>query len=100
MRRSAAFHGLGAGGDGFHDIVVAGAPADIAFKLFPDGALVEFVAEAMHHVDRRHDHAWRAEAALQTLVLAERLLHGMELIGGGETPHSNNTSRPDRDTPG
>jgi len=40
------------------------------------------LAEAMHHVDSRHDHARRAEAALQAVVLAKCLLHGMQLVLG------------------
>ena len=71
-------HGLGAGRDRLHDVVVAGAAADIAFELVADGLLVELVALAVHHIDRRHDHARRAEAALQAVVLAEGLLHRMQ----------------------
>src|SRR5712692_8276408 len=41
----------------FDDIVVAGAAADIALKLVPDGVLVELAAVAMNDIDRRHDHA-------------------------------------------
>src|SRR6202522_868432 len=52
VRMRAGAHGPGARRDRFHDVVVAGAPADVAFELFPDGALVEIVAEAVHHVDR------------------------------------------------
>src|SRR6476660_2182573 len=39
------------------DVVVAGAAADIAFELLPDGFLVELAAAAVDDVDRRHDHA-------------------------------------------
>src|SRR6202011_3206656 len=85
VRMRAAAHGLGARRDRFHDVVVAGASADVAFELFPDGALVELVAEALHHVDRRHDHAGCAEAALQPVILAKCLLHGMQLVGGRQT---------------
>ncbi len=41
--------------------------------------LVEIVALAIDDVDRRHDHAGRAVAALQTVILAERFLHRMQL---------------------
>src|ERR1700712_4478866 len=41
----------------FDDVVVAGAAADVAFQLVPDGFLVELAAMAMHDIDRRHDHA-------------------------------------------
>ena len=33
---------------------------------------------AAHDIERGHDHAWRAEAALQAVVLAESLLHRMQ----------------------
>src|ERR1700712_5226865 len=62
----------------FDDIVVAGAAADIAFQLVPDGFLVELAAVAVHDIDRRHDHARGAIAALQAVIVAERLLHRMQ----------------------
>src|SRR5262245_13038973 len=68
-------HRLRAGGDRLHDVVVAGAAADVALELLADGLVVEAVALALHHVDRRHDHARRAEAALQAVIVAERFLH-------------------------
>ena len=34
-------HRLGAGGNGFDDVVIAGAAAKIAVKLRPDGLLIE-----------------------------------------------------------
>src|SRR5262245_24509720 len=71
-------HRLGAGRDRFHDVMVAGAAADIAFELVADGLLIELVALAPDDIDRRHDHAGRAIAALQRVVLAERLLHRMQ----------------------
>src|SRR5215472_12709200 len=46
------------------DVVVAGAAADVAFELVAHGGLVELSAMAAHDVDRRHDHARGAEAAL------------------------------------
>src|SRR5258708_32483012 len=70
-------HGARPGRNGLHDIVVTGATAEIAFELVPDRLIVELVTLAVHHVDRGHDHARRAIAALQSMVLAERLLHGM-----------------------
>src|ERR1700724_3551756 len=85
VRMRAAGHRLGARRNRLHDVVVARAPADISFELFPDGALVELVAEALHHVDRRHEHAGRAEALLQPVILAKCLLHGMQLVGGRQT---------------
>src|SRR5580700_1194912 len=75
----AAAHGLGPGGDRFDDVVVAGAAADVAFELLADGVIVEIVALAAYDIDRGHDHARGAVAALQAVVLAERLLHRMQL---------------------
>src|SRR5262245_64509481 len=71
-------HRLGPRRDRLHDVVVAGTAADVAFQLMANGVLVEVVALAVHDVDRRHDHARRAIAALQPVVLAERLLHRMQ----------------------
>ncbi len=64
----------------FDDIVVAGAAADIAFQLLPDGFLVEPAAVAIDDIDRRHDHARGAIAALQAVIVAERGLHRMQDI--------------------
>src|SRR6202171_2819230 len=67
------------------DVVIAGAAADVAFQLLADGGLVELGPLAVNHVDGRHDHARRAEAALQAVVVAEGLLHGVQLRSLGET---------------
>src|SRR5262245_42497757 len=75
-------HGLGAGRDGLDDVVVAGAAAEVAFELMANGGIVEVVALAVDHVDRGHDHAWSAIAALQSVMLAERLLHRVERAVG------------------
>src|SRR5215467_7103582 len=77
-------HGLGTGRDRLDDVVVAGAAAEIALEFLADGLLVEVVALAVDDVDRGHDHARRAEAALQAVVLAERLLHRVQLLAVGE----------------
>src|SRR5262249_34233520 len=83
LRASLGPHGAGAGGNRLDDVVVSGAPAQVAVELVPDGLLVELVALATHHIERRHDHAGRAEPALQSVVLAERLLHRMQLVAPG-----------------
>src|SRR5262249_50726892 len=72
------FHGLGARCDRLDDVVVAGAAAEVAFELVTDGGIVEVVALAVDHVHRGHDHAGRAVAALQPVMLAKRLLHRMQ----------------------
>src|SRR5215469_11770086 len=66
---SCSAHGLGAGRDRFDDVVIAGAAADVAFELLADGVVVEVVTLAPDHVDRSHDHARCAVAALQAVVL-------------------------------
>src|SRR5947209_17529192 len=78
-------HGLGAGGDRLDDVVITGTAAEIAFELMADGAVIEIMALATDHVDGGHDHPGRAIAALQTVMLAECLLHGMQRsIGVGQ----------------
>src|SRR5487761_2644790 len=79
-----AFHSLGASGDGFDNIVVTGATADVAFEFFTDRVLGQFVALAVDHIDRGHDHARRAITALQSMMLAEGRLHGMQFRTVGE----------------
>src|SRR6266568_5045526 len=84
LGRRAAAHGPGAGGNRFDDVVIAGAAAQVALELLADGPLLERVALAVDDVDRGHDHAGGAEAALQAVVLAERLLHRVQLAVGRE----------------
>jgi len=57
-----------------HDVHVAGTAADIALEFMPDGLAVHH-ALAADHIDRGHDHARGAEAALQAVVVAEGFLH-------------------------
>src|SRR3989304_10067409 len=64
----ASAHCLCAGGNRLHDIVVAGAAAEIAFQLLADRVFVEIVALAVHDIDRAHDHARRAEPAPQSVM--------------------------------
>src|SRR5438270_2793512 len=70
--------------DRLDDVVVAGAAADIAFELVADRRLVELIALAIDHVDGGHDHARRAIATLQAVVVLERLLHRMQLAAAGD----------------
>src|SRR5581483_7293538 len=74
----AAGHGRGARFHGGDDVVVARAAAQVALEPLADGVLVEVAALPLHQVDGGHDHAGGAEAALQGMVLPERLLHGMQ----------------------
>ena len=59
------------------DVLVAGAPAQVALDPFADLGLAR-VRVLAEQVDRRHDHAGRAEAALQRVALVERLLHRVQ----------------------
>src|SRR5271165_1903120 len=72
-------HFAGALGDRLDDVVIAGAAADVAFEPVADRRFVEMRALAIDEVDRRHDHAGRAEAALKAVVVLKRLLHRMKL---------------------
>src|ERR1700709_2061008 len=80
FRRLRDLHAAGGVEYRFDDIVVAGAAADIALKLVPDGVLVELAAVAVDDIDRRHDHARGAIAALQPVIVAERRLHRVQLV--------------------
>ncbi|CAH1667711.1 hypothetical protein CHELA20_51925 [Hyphomicrobiales bacterium] len=84
LHRRGTFHGFGTGGDRLDDVVVARTAADIAFELLADGLLIQVMAAAGDDIDRRHDHAGRAEPALQAMVLAESLLHGMQRSVSGK----------------
>src|SRR5665213_1756555 len=78
MRAAAFAHVLGTRGDGFDDVMIARATANIAVELFADGVLVQLVAAAAHDIERGHDHAGRAVTTLQAVMLAEGLLHRMQ----------------------
>jgi len=69
MRPAASKHRL-------DDVVVAGAAADVAFQLVPDGRLGRAAAMAVHNIDRRHVHARGAVTALQAVIIAERACMG------------------------
>ena len=60
-----------------HDVVIAGAAAEIAFEILADLALGR-IGVVLHQIERAHDHAGRAEPALQGMIVAERLLHRMQ----------------------
>src|SRR6267143_6364266 len=86
LREVGVRHRLGARRDRLDDVLVAGAAAEIAFEFLADGVVAEVVALAVDDVDRGHDHAGGAEAALQAVMLAERLLHRMQRRAvGGQT---------------
>ena len=61
-----------------HDVVVAGAAAEVALEPEPDLALGR-VGVLLEQRDRGEHHARGAEAALQPMLLVERLLDRMQL---------------------
>src|SRR5262245_42499093 len=64
--------------DSLDDVVIAGAPAQVALEPVPDLVLAG-IRRPLAQVGRTHDHARRAEPALQAVVLVERGLHRVEL---------------------
>src|ERR1051325_5779752 len=71
-------HSLRSVFDRAEDVVVAGAAADVAFEFVANALPIELWL-AVDHVDGGHDHPRRAKAALESVVVAEGLLDGMEL---------------------
>src|SRR5438445_10149984 len=66
-------HLLGRPLDRLHDVVVAGAPAEVAFELVAD-LLFGRLWIALQHLMGGQDHAGRAEAALQAVLFPEAVL--------------------------
>src|SRR5712691_13051033 len=64
--------------DRLDDVVITRAPAEVALELVPD-LLLARVRIALEHLVDRHDHAGRAEAALEPVLLPEPLLDRVEL---------------------
>src|ERR1044071_5259795 len=69
--------------DSLDDVVVAGAPAQVALEPVADFALAG-IRVGSTQIGRAHDHAGGTEPALQAVMLAERGLHRMELAAVGE----------------
>ena len=59
--------------------MIARAAADIALKLVADRLFREGGAQPVHHIDSGHDHARRAEPALQAVMRAESCLHRVQI---------------------
>src|SRR6056297_1180049 len=76
VRRRSGEHGL-------DDVVVAGAPAEVALEAEADVVLGR-VRVLLEQAGGRHHHARRAVAALETVVLHEGLLHRVQRsVSGG-----------------
>src|SRR6266542_5975769 len=71
-------HLLGGPLDGLDDVVVAGAAAEVAFQPVADLGLRR-PRRALEELGGRHDHARRAEAALQAVLFPEAFLDRMQL---------------------
>src|SRR5215210_746563 len=71
--------------DGVDDVLVPGAAAEVALEPAPDLVVGEPVAVRPEKLDAGHDHARRAEAALEGVPLPERLLERVQLAVRGET---------------
>ena len=82
-RRRRLGHRAGTGRHGLDDVVVAGAAAQVALEPDPD-LLLGGVRVLLEHVDGLHDHARRAVAALQGVVVVEGLLHRVQLAARGD----------------
>src|SRR4051812_22582928 len=70
-------HGFGAGLNGLDDVVIARAAADVAIEPVPDFVVAE-ARLALHQRYRRHHHPGGTEAALQSVIVAESLLHRVQ----------------------
>src|SRR4030095_12808070 len=77
-------HVLGGPLNRLDDVVIAGAPAQIAFELVPDLRLGR-LRVAFEHLVGCQDHAGCAEAALQPVLLPEPLLDRLQLAVLGQS---------------
>jgi hypothetical protein len=69
--------------NGLHNVLVAGAAAKISLESVPDVFLGR-VRIAGEQLMRSHNHTRRAEPALQSMLLPESLLEGVEIAVGAQ----------------
>src|ERR1700688_3551811 len=69
---SSGLHLRGRFANGGHDVLISGAAAERAFDAMPHLRLAR-VGIALEQIAGRHDHARRAEAALQAMLVPEGL---------------------------
>src|SRR5689334_14079560 len=75
---------LGCGGaHGLHDVLVAGATAEVSFEAVAD-LVVSRVRIALEQLLRGHDHAGRAVSALEAVLIPEGFLDGMQVAVDSE----------------
>jgi len=71
--------------NGFYDVLIAGAAAQVAAQSPADGLLV-WLWLLVKELEHGHEYPGSAEAALQTMLLRERLLNGVQrTIRWGQT---------------
>src|SRR5947208_86816 len=76
---------LGRGGShGVDDVLIPGAAAQIAFDAMADLG-VRGRRVPLEQLLGRHDHARRAESALESMLIPEGLLDGVQIAVGGQT---------------
>jgi hypothetical protein len=82
-------HDFSSGPGCFHNVLVSGAAADIAFQAVPD-FLVGGVGVALEQFHHRHNHTGSAVAALKAVIVPEGFLDGVQVtilgqpFNGGE----------------
>ena len=69
--------------NGVDDVLVAGAAAEVAGDALPDFVLAR-LRVVSKQVGGAHNHAWRAETALQPVLLPESLLQRVERVRAPE----------------
>ena len=80
---SASLSGSGGGQSGPDDVVIAGAAAHVPFQSGPH-FLGRRIGIALDDLRNRHDHAGGAIAALESMIVPERFLHGGEIAIRGQ----------------
>jgi hypothetical protein len=74
--RGGSFHGI-------HDVLVPGATAEVAFQTVPD-FFFRRIRIAVKNLLGSHDHAWRAESALESVLIPESFLDAVKLSIRGQ----------------
>src|ERR1700722_3769008 len=81
LRRPPLPHLAGDGTHGLHDVLIAGAAAEIGREHVGE-FVVGDIGLALQHAGHQHQKAGRTEAALQAVMLHERALQGVKLVAG------------------
>src|SRR5215831_7240774 len=62
---------------GLNNVLVSRAPAEVSFKAMPD-FLFGWARVPFEQLPRGYNHPWRAETALQSVLVPKSFLHGMQ----------------------